>query len=225
MYPVFKASKKSKKKKCIIYEKTDGTYKELNLKVHRSFLLFRYFNNKIPESVSPLIPTTIPIKEMNLIYKCVLFSYLSYKDRTKIIFPPEIKIEYENFESDVRRILFFIATDSTTNSIIVSCRGSTTKDDFITDSLGNGVTYGGGKFHEGIFSTASYVFLTCQNKVIELNNLYNSEDDENLNDDSESDSDISDIDYGDYDDEEEEEEEEDQSEKKFHFTSQTQMMN
>lgn len=102
MYPYFKDHQKSKKKKCYIYKRTDGTDKKLSLKVHRSFLLFRYFNNKIPESVSPLIPTIIPLKEMNLTYKCVLFSYLSYKDRTKIIFPPEIKIEYETFESDVR---------------------------------------------------------------------------------------------------------------------------
>lgn len=219
MYPYFKTSKRSKKKKCFIYKKKDGTEKELNLKVHRSFLLFRYFNNKIPESVSPLIQTTIPIHEMHLIYKCVLFSYLSYKDRTKIIFPPEIKIEYEMFDSDVRRIPFFIATDSSSNSIIVSCRGSSCKDDFITDSLGNGISYGGGRFHEGIFSTASYVFLTCQNKIIELNNLYN---DESINDNDNDESSYTDNSYNNYSDdnseeESESEEEETKNENSFSF--------
>lgn len=208
MYPYYKSNKRSKKKKCYIYKKADGTEKELNLKVHRSFLLFRYFNSKIPEDYSPLIPTVLPIQEMHLIYKCVLFSYLSYKDRTKIVFPPEIKIEYEAFDSDVRRIPFFIASDSSTNSIIVSCRGSSCKDDFITDSLGNGISYGGGRFHEGIFSTASYVFLTCQTKVLELDKLYNDSSMENDDDKStNSDSYKNYSDDGDFEEESESEEE------------------
>ena len=47
-------------------------------------------------------------------------------------------------------------------------------DDFITDSMGNGVPYNNGKFHERIFNTASYVFITCQTKILELNEIYSS---------------------------------------------------
>ena len=175
MFPLFDPKQKSRKKKCVIYKKNDGSDKELNLKVHQKFILFRYFNDQIPESFSPLAPAIFSNKEMREVYKCVLYSYLSYKDRSIINFPPEIKIEFEKFDSDVGKIPFFIAFDSTINAIVLSCRGSSCMDDFITDSLGNGVTYNGGKFHEGVFSTASYVFLTCQTKLIELNEYYNTE--------------------------------------------------
>lgn len=177
MDPYFKGEKKKKPKdeKCYIYKKTDGTEKELDLDVHRSFLLFRYFNHNIPENNSPLLPTHLSDEEMRVVYKCVLLSYLSYKDRNIIEFPPEIKLEYEKFDSTVGRIPFFIITDTSINAIIVSCRGSSCMDDFITDSMGNGLQYDGGKFHEGVFNTASYVFHSCQNKVIELNQTFNNE--------------------------------------------------
>lgn len=176
MDPFYKQSGKFKKKeKCYIYKKTDGTDKELDLDVHRSFLLFRYFNHHIPENDSPLLPTHLSDEEMRVVYKCVLLSYLSYKDRNIVEFPPEVKLEYEKSDSTVGRIPFFIVTDTSINAIIVSCRGSSCMDDFITDSMGNGVSYDGGKFHEGVFNTASYVFHSCQNKVIQLSNTFNNE--------------------------------------------------
>ena len=173
MYPFYKEKKSSKKKKCCIYKKKDGSDKELDLKVHRSFLLLRYFNNQIQETLVPLVSTDLSKEEMRTVYKCVLYSYLSYKDRSIIEFPQDVKIHYEKFDSNVSRIPFFIATDASINAIIVSCRGSSCLDDFITDSLGNGVTYSGGKFHQGVFTTASYVFMTCQTKLIELSEFFN----------------------------------------------------
>lgn len=173
MFPIYKAIKSSKKKKCFIYKKKDGSEKELDLKFHRSFLLFRYFNNHAPESTFTFDPIEFSNEQMRIIYKCVLYSYIAYKDRSLIDFPPEVKLEFEKLDSDVNRIPFYIVTDSTINAIVLSCRGSKCLDDFITDSLGNGVSYDGGKFHQGVFSTASNVFITCQPKLLELNEHLN----------------------------------------------------
>lgn len=182
MFPFYRAKKSSTKKKCFIYKKKDGSDKELDLNVNKSFLL-QHLGNKISETHFPLEPINFTDDEMCVIYKCVLYSYLAYKNRSLIEFPPEVKLEFEKLDSSINRIPFFIVSDSTINSIVLSCRGSSCLDDFITDSLGNGVSYDGGKFHQGVFSTASYVFMQCQNKLIELNELLNNSKQENDDDD------------------------------------------
>lgn len=194
MFPIYRAIKSSKKKKCFIYKKKDGSEKEIDLKFHRSFFLFRYVNNRVPESSFSLIQTTFSDEQMRIIYKCVLYSYMAYKDRSIIDFPPEVNLEFEKLDSDVNRIPFFIVTDSTINAIVLGCRGSSCLDDFITDSLGNGVSYDGGKFHQGVFSTASYVFMQCQSKLIELNELLNNSSNQE-SDDEDTNNDQPEIDY------------------------------
>lgn len=162
-----------RKERCILYQKKASEDKEINLEVQRKFLLFRYFNHLIPPSNSPIIPIEADKQELRLTYSCVLMSYLSYKDRTEIDLPQNVMIKFEKFDSNVGKIPFFIVVDKNVNAIIVSCRGSSCLDDFITDSMGNGITFGNGKIHNGVFNAAVYVFHECQTKVKELNNHYN----------------------------------------------------
>lgn len=81
----------------------------------------------------------------------------------------------KSFNQILPKFHFFIVVDKEVNAIIISCRGSSCTDDFITDSMGNGVNFDGGQIHQGIFNTATYVFLRVQNTVIELNSRYNGE--------------------------------------------------
>ena len=164
------------------------------VRLMRFFSPYYFINNRVPESTFSLDPINFSDEQMRTLYKCVLYSYLAYKDRSIIEFPPEINLEFEKLDSDVNRIPFYIVTDSTINAIVLSCRGSSCLDDFVTDSLGNGVSYDGGKFHQGVFSTASYVFITCQSKLIELNELLNNSTNQE-NDDENSTSNQNEIDY------------------------------
>lgn len=160
---------------CYLYQKKNGKRKKIHLRVNRHFFLFHIFNQAIPPSTSPLIPTHLVDEEMHVVYKCILMSYLAYKDRSLIQFPEDISIEFEKFDSGIAKIPFFIVVDNTIHAIIVSCRGSRCMDDFVTDSMGNGVNFDGGKVHQGVFNAASYVFLESQNRIIELNRKYNGE--------------------------------------------------
>lgn len=161
---------------CLLYKKSNGKRKKLNLAVHQHSFLFYIFNHSIPPSTSPLIPTQLSDEQLRLAYHCVLMSYLAYEDRSKIDFPEDIIVVYEEYESDITKIPFFIAVDSEVNAIIIACRGSSCIDDFITDSMGNGINFDGGKIHQGEFNTASYVFLQSQNIILDLNKKYNHED-------------------------------------------------
>ena len=135
--------------------------------------LFYIFNHAIPPSDTPLAETELPDETLRLAFHCVLMSYLSYEDRTQIEFPPDVPIVYEAFDSDVTKIPFFICIDKEVNAIIIACRGSSCTDDFITDSMGLGVNFDGGKIHQGIFQSASYVFFKCRDVILDLNRNYN----------------------------------------------------
>lgn len=161
--------------KCLLYQKADGTREQLYLEVHQHSFFFYMFNHSIPPSTSPLVPTELPDDQLRLAFHCVLMSYLAYEDRTQIIFPEDVPIVYEEFESDVTKIPFFVTVDKEVNAIIIACRGSSCTDDFITDSMGTGISFDGGKIHQGIFNTATYVFLKCRNVILDLNQNYNGE--------------------------------------------------
>lgn len=119
-------------------------------------------------------------------------SFLAHEDRSKIAFPNDIQIIYEEFESSISKIPFFIFVDKEINSIIISCRGSSCTDDFITDSKGNGINFDGGKIHQRIFNKIIFIDLQIQNKILDLNSEYdgeiiehaniNAKPDENIND-------------------------------------------
>lgn len=160
---------------CLLYKKADGTREKLSLDVHQHSYLFYVFNHSIPPSDSPLAQTELPDATLRLAFHCVLMSYLAYEDRTQIEFPPDVPIVYEAFESDVTKIPFFICIDKEVNAIIIACRGSSCTDDFVTDSMGNGVNFDGGKIHQGIFQSASYVFMKCRDVILDLNRNYNGE--------------------------------------------------
>lgn len=161
--------------RCLLYKKKNGKRKKINLEVHQHSFFFYFFNHSLPPSTSPLIQTELTDEELRLAYHCVLMSNLAYEDRTQIIFPSDVSVVYEEFESDITKIPFFIVVDKEVNAIIVSCRGSSCMNDFVTDSMGNGINFDGGKVHQGVFNTASYVFLQCQNTILDLNRDYNGE--------------------------------------------------
>lgn len=166
---------------CSLYEKVDGEKMKIKLNIHSHSFFFYFFNQGIPPSTAPLVPTELTNEQYQLVFHCVLMSFLAYEDRSKIIFPDDIQIVCEEFESSISKIPFFIVVDKEVNSIIISCRGSSCTDDFITDSMGNGINFDGGKIHQGIFNTATYVFLQIQNKILELNSVYNGENIEHAN--------------------------------------------
>lgn len=94
-------------KTCCLYQKTDGEKMKINLDIHSHSFFFYFFNHGIPPSTAPLIPTELPDDQLQLVFHCVLMSYLAYEDRTKIIFPEEIQIVLEEFQSDIAKIPFF----------------------------------------------------------------------------------------------------------------------
>lgn len=153
MDPIFEHKNKHKMSSdsCKLYETVDGKRMKLHLKVHPHSFFFYFFNHALPPSTSPLFPTELSDEELRLVFHCVLMSYLTYEDRTKIIFPQDIQIVHEEFESSISKIPFFIVVDKEVNSIIISCRGSSCTDDFITDSMGNGVNFDDEKYIKEYF--------------------------------------------------------------------------
>lgn len=177
MDPIFKKKygyhRYSRPKRCVIYKKIDKSEKKLDLDVDEKYLFFHLFNKYITPSEWPMMEIQLPIDYTHLSYTCILMSYLAYKDRTQIIFPPGIHILMEETASEVGKIPFFVLYDEEEDALIIALRGSSCYDDFITDSMGDPVSYDGGKIHHGVFTTALYVYNLIKDKLIELNKQYN----------------------------------------------------
>ncbi|OHT09492.1 lipase containing protein [Tritrichomonas foetus] len=164
--------KKNQKSLCV-YTKTNGEKKDVRMSVHRKFLLFRYFNKAFTDQIEiPKIEINLEPNDLKIVYKSVLLSYLSYKDRTKIVFSEKCKIEFESSISEVGKVPFFIMNDDKINVIFIVCRGSSCMDDFITDSMGSGISYENGKVHQGVFNTAKFVYEESLETIQNLHKSY-----------------------------------------------------
>lgn len=125
---------------------------------------FKYVNPNLPIQTHESTLTTISPSTISLLRICTQLCQCSYMKPKKVIWPDEVgePLLYKT-ESDVTRIPFFISNSDRLDMIFLVCRGTQCFDDLLTDLMGNCVEVCGGKMHQGVYDTATYIFYNCQN--------------------------------------------------------------
>ena len=130
---------------------------------------FKCVNPNLPIQTHESTPTSLPPVTISLVRTCVKLCQCTYMKPKKAVWPEEIgpPLLYKT-DSDVTRIPFFVCNSDQLDMIFVACRGTKCFDDLVTDLMGNCVEVCGGKMHQGVYDTASYIFYNSQRLIVQL---------------------------------------------------------
>ena len=159
----------------IVLSATDGTQKEIRLRVKSKSLLLKHLKKSLPnqEYSAECIDTSIEDSEKIIVQACSELCYYSYKNHKYNKWSSKFGTPlYLSKESAVGKIPFYITTSELLKATFVVCRGSYCLDDFLTDILGMATEFHEGKVHQGICQTAEYVYLKCKDTINDLFEKY-----------------------------------------------------
>lgn len=140
-----------------------------NVQILTKSYFFKYVNPNLPIQTHESYDASIPPSTISLLRICTKLCQCSYTNPKKIIWPEEVgpPVLFKT-DSEVTRIPFFISNSDDLNTIFLVCRGTQCFDDLLTDLMGNCVEVCGGKMHQGVYDTASYIYYNCQNVLVQL---------------------------------------------------------
>lgn len=163
-----KESKKKEQKVDDSDDHADAVQSDSVQLLNKSFF-FRYVNPNLPIQTHESYPASIDPQEASLLRTCAQLCECSYGKKKYSKWPEEVGDPvFFKKDSDVARIPFYINNSDQLNTIFLTCRGTYCFDDFITDLMGNCAEVCGGKMHQGIYDTASYIFYNSQRLLVSL---------------------------------------------------------
>ncbi|OHT00635.1 hypothetical protein TRFO_32662 [Tritrichomonas foetus] len=171
-----KLKKASKSKKSPPQNDTDeGMNDDDEVTLMSKSYFFKIVNPNLPIQTHESSPTSISPTECSLLRTCAMLCECSYMKPKKATWPAEVgpPVLYK-VDSEITKIPFFINNSDSLNTIFLTCRGSFCFDDVLTDLMGNAIEVCGGRMHQGVYDTASYVYYNAQSVLLQLYNENNS---------------------------------------------------